>query len=131
MDKFYRFIWWNKQLNENRDFTDFMKYDSGPQSVHRGGVTTLKSFKEGYALANKKLYTKCTLPDICNYQALDGERQFFLPRAVLTENVHRVWKKKDFCMLVFFAFMYALLSCLHTGMLSSNIKRVNRQKIRK
>ena len=77
MDKFYRFIQWNKQLNENRDFTIFMKYDSGLQSVHRNGVITLKPFEEGYALTNKKHYTKCTLPEICNYQALDGERRFF------------------------------------------------------
>ena len=36
-----------------------------------------------------------------------------------------------FCMFVCFAFMYALLSCLHTCMLSSDIKRAHRQNIRK
>ena len=36
-----------------------------------------------------------------------------------------------FCMFVCFAFMYALLSCLHTWMLSSDIKRAHRQNIRK
>ena len=125
MHKFYRFIWWNKQLNENRDFTNFMKYDSRLQSVHRGGVTTLKSFKEGYALANKKLYTKCTLPDICNYQALDGERQFFYLELFSLRMYIGSGKK------MIFVCLYSLLSCFHTGMLSSNIKRVNRQKIRK
>ena len=34
-----------------------------------------------------------------------------------------------FCMFVCFAFMYALLSCLHTWMLSSDIKRAHRQNI--
>ena len=69
---------WNKQLNENQDFTDFMKYDSGLQSVHRSGVVTLKPFEEGYALTQKNTTpTKCTLPEIFNYQALDGGRRFF------------------------------------------------------
>ena len=36
-----------------------------------------------------------------------------------------------FCMFVCFAFMYALLSCLHTCMLSSDIKRAHRQNIQK
>ena len=36
-----------------------------------------------------------------------------------------------FCMFVCFAFMYALLSYLHTCMLSSDIKRAHRQNIRK
>ena len=40
-------------------------------------------------------------------------------------------KTYDFCMLVCFAFTYALLSCLHTYMFSFDIKRANRQKIRK
>ena len=35
-----------------------------------------------------------------------------------------------FCMFVCFAFMYALLSCLHTRMLSSDNKRAHRQNIR-
>ena len=36
-----------------------------------------------------------------------------------------------FCMFVCLAFMYALLSCLHTCMLSSDIKRAHRQNIQK
>ena len=36
-----------------------------------------------------------------------------------------------FYMFVCFAFMYALLSCLHTCTLSSDIKRAHRQNIRK
>ena len=36
-----------------------------------------------------------------------------------------------FCMFVCFAFMYALLSYLHTCMLSSDVKRAHRQNIRK
>ena len=36
-----------------------------------------------------------------------------------------------FCMFVCFAFMYAWLSCLHTCMLSSDIKCAHRQNIRK
>ena len=36
-----------------------------------------------------------------------------------------------FCMFVCFAFMYALLSYLHTCMLSSDIKRAHHQNIRK
>ena len=36
-----------------------------------------------------------------------------------------------FCMFVRFAFMYVLLSCLHTCMLSSDIRRAHRQNIRK
>ena len=38
-------------------------------------------------------------------------------------------KTYDFCVFVCFAFMYALLSCLHTCMLSCDIKRANRQNI--
>ena len=60
----------------------------------------------GYALPNKKHYTKCALPEICNYQVLDGERRFFLLRAVLTENLHRV------CKNMIFVCSYALLSCI-------------------
>ena len=40
-------------------------------------------------------------------------------------------KTYDFCMFVCFAFMYTLISCLHTCMLSSDIKRAHRQNIRK
>ena len=54
-----------------------MKYGSGLQSGHRSGVITLKPFEKGYALTDKKHYTTSTLPKVCNYQALDGERQFF------------------------------------------------------
>ena len=54
-----------------------MNYGSGLQSVHRSGAITLKPFEKGYALTNKKHYAISTLPKICNYQALDGERQFF------------------------------------------------------
>ena len=36
-----------------------------------------------------------------------------------------------FCMFLCFAFMYALLSCFHTSMLSSDIKRLHCQNIRK
>ena len=36
-----------------------------------------------------------------------------------------------FCIFASFAFMYALFSCLHTCMLSSDIKRAHRQNIRK
>ena len=36
-----------------------------------------------------------------------------------------------FCMFACFAFMYALLSCLHTCMLSSSIKCAHHQNIRK
>ena len=31
-----------------------MKYNSGLQSVYRGGFIMLKPFEEGYALANKE-----------------------------------------------------------------------------
>ena len=44
-------------------------------------------------------------------------------RAVLTENVYRVWKN------MIFICSYGFLSCLHTCMLSSDIKRANRQNI--
>ena len=54
-----------------------MKYDSGLQSVNKSGVIKLKPFEKGYAPTNKKHYTKCTLPGICNYQSLDGERRLF------------------------------------------------------
>ena len=38
--------------NENWDFTNFMKYDSGLKSVHRSGIM-LKPFEQGYVLTNK------------------------------------------------------------------------------
>ena len=106
MDKSYRFVYWNKQLIENQDFTNFMKYDSGLQSVHRSGFITLKPFEEGYSLTDKNHYTKRAFPEICNYQALDGELRFFLLRAVLTENVHLICKR------MIFVCLYALLSCM-------------------
>ena len=37
----------------------------------------------------------------------------------------------DFCIFILFVFVFALLSCLHTYMLSSDIKRARRQNIRK
>ena len=77
MDKSYRFVYWNKQLIENQDFANFMKCDSGLQSVHRSGIIMLKPFEEGYALTDKNHYTKRAFPEICNYQGLDGERRFF------------------------------------------------------
>ena len=40
-------------------------------------------------------------------------------------------KPYDFFMFVCFAFMYDLLSCLQTCMLSSDMKRANRQNIQK
>ena len=40
-------------------------------------------------------------------------------------------KTHDFCMLVCFALIHSSLSCLHTCMLSSDIKGANRQNIRK
>ena len=40
-------------------------------------------------------------------------------------------KTYGFCMFACFALMYALLSCLHTCMLSSDIKGAHRQNIRK
>ena len=40
-------------------------------------------------------------------------------------------KTYDFCMFVCFAFMYTLISCLHTCMLLSDIKSAHRQNIRK
>ena len=52
-------------------------YNSGLQIVNRSSVITFEPFEEGYALTNKKHYTKCTLLEIFNYQALDGERGFF------------------------------------------------------
>ena len=49
----------DKSETENWDFTNFMKYNSGLQSVHRGDFIMLKPFEEGYALANKEHWAKC------------------------------------------------------------------------
>ena len=38
-------------------------------------------------------------------------------------------RQYDFCKFVCFVFMYALLSCLFTRMLSSDMKREHRQNI--
>ena len=39
--------------NKTWYFTNFMKYGSGLQSLHRSGIIMLKPFEEGYTQTNK------------------------------------------------------------------------------
>ena len=89
----------------------------GFQMLSRRAVITLKPFEEGYALTNKKHYNKCTLPEICNYQALDGEHQFFYEpfslkmytRSAKTRFLYACMLCFHICFAFMFAHMYAFI----------------------